>query len=337
MTDHVLISPLGRSPGAVSGVALALIGGHNTIGENFNISRVITVGTSHPKVKAAARILKSVFNYTEILYEEQGIEAAELREGDGSANAYMQRFGQVLEEVNADQATVHVAVTAGRAGMGALAALSTNLYGTDYMWHFWVHDDIASRGDVDLLEPPLTIDNVHLNPTLEEGSYELVDLPAPDLRPLHPVIWEYLREDKVPDVTSPLYPLFASGKIRRLQDIFPATLTMSQADRILELRQQYPGADEATRQDIMAEFWRIIGRSTIIDDEAYQRLQKLVTSGASAEKVLAIARRAEDKTGFWHWVENNQDKIAMAAATATASDFLLNAIQLWLQFQGYIN
>lgn len=336
MTDeHVLVSPLGRSPGAVSGIALALIGGDNGRVGNHDIARVITVGTSHPDVKKAARILTSVFHETEIAYEQRAIKPAELREEDDSADQYFKEFGRALEDVNESGATAHVAVTGGRSGMGALAALSTNLYGADYMWHLWVHDDIAKGGEIDSLQPPYTLENPCLNPTLEDGHYEVVRLPFIDLRPLHPYIRKYAAKGRVPDqdFEHPLLRLLLQSNLDRLAEVFPATISIREADRIVEMAQQYPSSDGEEQRRLDMELGRILERSDITDEATEERLRALIAGGMPVDRVLAAAKRGEDKTGFWEWLAANKDSIETATTTGA---FIVKALELWLKVHGYI-
>jgi hypothetical protein len=322
MSENVLISPLGQSPGAVSGVALALIN------DGYTISRVITVGTSHPKVIAAGDILANLFEEVNLLYEPEYIEQSELRDTDSSADAFMVRMGQVLEKVNDGICQVHVAVTGGRSGMGALAALAASLYGADYLWHLWVRDDIARGGDLDRLAGAHTLDNIFLNPTLEDGACELVELSFLDLRRLHPFIKAFREADKVPDPTSPLFQLFGSGDIRRLADVFPATMPIQDADRILEMSLIFPTTNPDKQLALAAELGGILVKANISDKQMTDRLLHLIRNGATPDQLLAAARYAKDKQGFWHWLGANKDQLGAISSVGT---FLLKGLELWLK------
>jgi hypothetical protein len=235
----VLVSPLGRSPGAVSGVYFAL-----KAQWGIEVSQVVTVGTSHPDVKTAARdFLARLFGHIQVDYDPIHVPAMELRGGKKNIAPYVAMVELALKNAQEAGHRVHVAVTGGRSGMGALAALATNFYGADHLWHLWVRREIEEKGTVDQLRglrnPARMIRTPTLNPTEVEDGCEVVSLPFVDLRPLHEVLWDYRREDRVPKLPSQLVRFFDSAGIQRFTDIFPAGLTFGQADRILELMVQY--------------------------------------------------------------------------------------------------
>lgn len=327
MSEHVLVSPLGFSPGAVSGLAFALMEA------DYPISRVVTLGTSHQDVQGAAQILKNLFrDMEEMAYESLHIAATELRRTDDSTADFVAQMGLALESANQNGNTVHVGVTGGRSGMGALAALATNLYGADHLWHFWVTDDIEKGGRLHELSGSYTIDNRYLNPTIQEGSYEIVELPFVDLRPLHPLIWDYHRNGRLPQDT-PLAQLLTKGQVKRLQDVFPAGLTISKADELVEMIQSYPQLERDKQDKAMIRLGRILTGAGVTDEATEDRLRKLMQAGLPVEHVLTLAANVEDKTGFWHWLQDNKDQIS---TTTTVAGFVLNGLELWLKVKGYI-
>ena len=325
MSEHVLVSPLGFSPGAVSGLAFALIE------ENYPISWVITVGTAHEDVKASAQILETLFHDMDILYKPLHIPATELRQSEDSTDAFVSHMGLALESACKDRNKVHVGVTGGRSGMGALAALATNLYGADHLWHLWVEDYIEKGGRSKNLLP--TIENQFLNPTVVPDAYELVDLPLVDLRPLHPIIWEYYKDGREPDPHSALYQLFQGGQIKRLQDVFPAGLTMSKADELINLIRTYKDMDPGDQDKAMMELGSILAHAGVIDEATKTKLQKLVKAGLPSNEVLAIAKTANDKMDFWKVILKNQDTIGVTSNVIAA---MLQGIVLYLQIKGFM-
>ncbi|MCA9954852.1 MAG: hypothetical protein KC434_09050, partial [Anaerolineales bacterium] len=179
MGEGILVTPLGLSPGAVSGMALALNAqlGYGTI------SRVEVIGTTNRASQEVSQKLHELLQEKDILYQPHFIPQAEL-DVDEAAKAFMLLMGQVLASLDGQGHTVHVGVTSGRSGMGALAALATNVYGADYLWHLWVSREIEDKGRWDLLPKPVKLENnKYLDPTLEEGAYQVVALPFLDLRP----------------------------------------------------------------------------------------------------------------------------------------------------------
>ena len=195
-SHHVLISPLGRSPGAVSGVYFGLRERDTPVRE------VITVGTSDDDVqKAADYWLEPLFrSETGVAYRPRFITSEELQGGEQDVGPFTALMGLHIQQAREAGHVVHVAVTGGRSGMGALGALAAQLYGADHLWHLWVERAIEEGGSVDRLHPPKDCTNVYLNPTAqgkERKAWELVALPFVDLTPLHGVIRDYLLEGAV--------------------------------------------------------------------------------------------------------------------------------------------
>jgi len=201
-SHHVLISPLGRSPGAVSGVYFGLRKRDTPVGE------VITVGTSDDDVqKAADYWLEPLFrSETDVAYRPRFITSEELQGGEQDVGPFTALMGLHIQQAREAGHVVHVAVTGGRSGMGALGALAAQLYGADHLWHLWVERAIEEGGSVDRLHPPKDRTNVYLNPTAqgkERKAWELVALPFVDMTPLHGVIREYVRNGVVDPATLP--------------------------------------------------------------------------------------------------------------------------------------
>lgn len=328
MGEHVLVSPLGFSPGAVTGLAIALME------NNYPISHVITVGTSHDNVHKAARYLENLFHELEdLVYEPRYIKGNELRDEEDAAHEFVAHMGLALEAASQNNNIVHVGVTGGRSGMGALAALATNLYGADFLWHMWVTEEIERGGRVTDLEEPLTLENRYLNPTLEEGAYELVSLPFIDLRPLHPLIWEYHRTGKAPDTDSPLYRLFVGGQAQRLQDVFPAGLTLKLADELIALIQSYPtqSSDEQARS--LVHLGAILTQAGITEPSTEDRLRKMMQAGLGGDALQRILDGDKDKVGFWQWVKTHQGELTVSGTFTT---IILQGLELFLKARGYL-
>ncbi len=235
---------------------------------------------------------------------------------------------------------VHIAVTGGRSGMGALAALATNLYGADFMWHLWVRQDIEEGGTVDKLtgldDPEQMRASCFLNPTVVPDACEVVQLPFLDLRPLHPVLWEFRRTGKLPDaVVNPLATLFNRSDIKGFADVFPAGLTFGAADEIMRLKARYIQARmPGERRSALVELGELLQRYSVVDKDDCQPMIDLVADEASPEKWAKwAARRTRDRIGFWKWLAQNKDQITLVLSTGT---FLLTALELYLKFQGLL-
>lgn len=172
MSGHVLISPVGFSPGAVSGVYFALAK------QEIQVDQIITVGTRHDDVRKATGTLKALFRRIDgLAYKDCYIYEKELNQK--SSGPFAARMGLYISQAHQAGKTVHVAVTGGRSGMGALAALAAQIYRADRLYHIWVREDIEREG-ASPNQPP-TLDNICLNPTIQDGVWDLVRLPFTDL------------------------------------------------------------------------------------------------------------------------------------------------------------
>lgn len=320
---EILVSPLGRAPGAVSGVAYALQEA------GYEIERVITLGTSHPDVFAAAQCLKNVF-VDDFVYEPRDIPAPELRDRDGSSDAFVSNFGLALEEANHGGNTVHVAVTAGRAGMGALAALATNLYGTDHLWHFWVTDEIAEGGLIDRLQRPLTKENMYLNPTVSDPEfYELVELPFIDLRPLHSVIWEYYKHRTVPAEDSKYGRMLTAEQLEQLLQVFPAGITLKQLKKIKDMAEIAPTLSAEQQLQQVEELGAILSNAGFVPASMRDRLRRMVVGNTPLDTILREMGEASSNPQFreqiGRWLDENSNRIQTSAAMVTTATSVISA------------
>lgn len=319
----VLVTPLGFAPGAVSGAFF-------TLRQNGfrDVTTVIAVGTSHRNVLQADSYLRDILS-PEFDYRFHYIPYPEIRERDGSTNTYASHFGLALEEAQriVGGGKIHVCVTPGRSGMGALAALATNLYGTDYLWHYWVTDEIERKGRVEQLERPFDLSNKYLNPTVEEGASELVQLPFVDLRPLQTLIWQYQKTGQYPDENSPYFPLFSKQDMTLLQKIFPAGLTIENADRIMQIAQAYPTLSPAEQEQQWEEVIVLLAKSGVIDVATRDRIRTLVRT--NPQRVLEVLQQSPDRTGFLsrmgNWLRSHSVEVTGVSAIV---NILLKVIEL---------
>jgi len=342
MGSDVLVSPLGRAPGAVSGVYFALRE-HRQV----EIGEVVTVGTSHPDVmSAASNYLGKLFERLDVRYDPIHIPALDLRGRNREIMPYVSMIGLALEQahqyVQQSRGEVHVAVTGGRSGMGALAALATNLYGADHLWHLWVKPSIEERGTVDrlvgLTEPAEMELSPFLNPTMETDACELVALPFLDLRPLHQTLWAYRRTGEAPDPQSPIAALFARAGIQNFAQVFPAGMTFEVADRIMELKARYAQATPREQAGIMAEVGVSLKDYCVVGEKEWQAVVDLVISRAAPQALVDLAHRAKDRVGFWRWLTQNEKAVTAATAVVGTAvetgSFVLEALGLYLKAQG---
>jgi hypothetical protein len=296
---HVLISPLGRSPGAVSGVYFELQR------RGIQVSEVITVGTSHDDVRQAADVwLTPLFAAEpELTYRPRSISSKELRGKDRAMGSFTALMGHKIQQAHDANHVTHVAVTGGRSGMGALAALAAQLYGADHLWHLWVDPEIERNGTIDRLDPPVTRANVYLNPTVRQGAVELVALPFVDMTPLHGVIREYLSSGFVPDTETIPYNMFVRTGVKHLGQVFPPGITVQAADRITELVEAYGRSKKAKEQhQIFVELGHILQDTGVYDEKVARRMQTLITQTIAPDtikKLIAEAKKGSDYPSLW--------------------------------------
>jgi len=243
MTEHVLISPLGFAAGAVSGVYFALEE------QEIKVNQVITVGTAHSHVRNAATILEILFRRVGgVDYKPCYIDAQDLRGHERDASGpFAARMGLYIDRARQAGRTVHVAVTGGRSGMGALAALAAQLYRADHLYHLWVDEEIEREGIARATSDPK---NRYVNPTVEEGLCELVSLPFADLSKIVEALPKYRAGDPVSADWS------ASGLVGEgpalldaLIHYVPAGLSLGSARELLGLGEQWRSQVEWISED----------------------------------------------------------------------------------------
>ena len=336
MPKHILVSPLGFSPGAVSGVAFSLRRGaknaqHETI--CYPVDEVITLGTNHNTVRESAGHLQEVLPPAGIHYRQEYIPQQELRQTNGSVATFVARMGQILEQVAGEENVVHVAITGGRAGMGSLAALAASLYGASHLWHFWVDPQIELGGYLFNRPQPFEMGYEFLNPPPEKC--ELVELPFIDLRPLHPMLWEYYRSngESLPSTAAASgLNAFLTAEVS-LADIFPAGATLrhkQQVDAIVQ-RQSQGEAELGYGPELV----KILAEAGFTDENSAKRLRKILRSPVmKADDLLADGVDNPGENPFWHYLQSQQRKIEEAVQAGT---HMISATRLREQMEAGFN
>jgi hypothetical protein len=138
----VLISPLGLSPGAVSGLYYAL-----QRERDVEVDKVITIGTNDPKLRGCKRVLEDVFGMEKVDYDHHSIPFPHLR-WDGAVRAFCKEVAATL--ASAQEHEVYLGISAGYASMGALALLvARQNQSVDAVYHLWVDDELQQMGHID--------------------------------------------------------------------------------------------------------------------------------------------------------------------------------------------
>jgi len=141
----ILLSPLGRSPGAVSGLYHALDE------SSVSIDRLVVLATSDLAVQASAEELHYHFHDKPTGFlTVQEISSGDDPEmvGERAVYGFIPRVNAVLYNARHVEDEVHIGIAGGRKSMSALATLSAYVYGAAAVYHFWVHERIEEWGDV---------------------------------------------------------------------------------------------------------------------------------------------------------------------------------------------
>lgn len=141
----LLLSPLGRSPGAVSGLY------HRLVESGEGIDRLIVLSTSDPAVQESAKALRRHFrNKPKDFLSLQPVSSGDDAEmvSERAVYGFIHRVNRVLYDAQHDGDEVHMGIAGGRKSMSALATLSAYVYGAAAVYHFWVHEKIEEWGDI---------------------------------------------------------------------------------------------------------------------------------------------------------------------------------------------
>lgn len=284
MTEHVLISPLGFAAGAVSGVYFALEE------QGVVVDEVITVGTCHDDVRNAAGILDELFNQVEgVEYRPHYVDALDLRGRERDASGpFAARMGLYIDRARGARQTVHVAVTGGRSGMGALAALAAQLYRANHLYHLWVDVDIELNGIAKAEPNP---ENKYVNPTVEPGLCELVTLPFANLSKLVEAVKESTTE--LPDQLAKLLAENVPLALDTLTGYAPPGLSLRSARELLSLSEQWRDTEEASEEHRSDVYYRYeVGLRRLRDqiDRVHPRFSELLTYEQRLSENIANAR-----------------------------------------------
>jgi len=357
MTGHVLISPLGFSPGAVSGVYFALEQ------KDIKINQVITVGMAHQGVRDAAATLDALLRRVGgVAYKACYIDAEELRGAVQDASGpFAARVGLYIDRARRAGQTVHVAVTGGRSGMGALAALAAQIYRAHHLYHLWVDEEIE-RGGADPTRVRPDPENPYVNPTIKgKDAWNLVPLPFVDLSSWIEDAEKYRQSGQVPEgwtadrLVGEGQPMFEA-----LSHYVPAGLTIAMAQELLGLIAEWREnvewiaeddpttamsigkIDRAAQEAIWHRALSILYTAGALDDESRESLRRLMgesIAGDYAQRSVDKAREKDD-LGFFKWLAANKDVLTMLATLIalgpSVGTFVLQSIELWMKAVGII-
>ncbi len=311
----VLVSPLGKSPGAVSGVYFGLEQ------EGIQITQVITIGTRDPGVTSAANdYLRKIFRHEAVEYTPMSVKEDDLRAPKDEVFVLVERIRLALQKANATSLDVYVAVTGGRSGMGALTLMMAQLYGAKEILHLRVDSEIEFGGSVDQLTNLVSVGAMlkspYLDPTLwGDDAWDLVRLPFLDLQSLLPVTQDFSQVGQWPDFSNPLLSLLLLSNAQKFTDIFSPKMTFGMVEEIFALKTEYDRADPYGREDIIAKLEYLLKETGYTEAEIAEN-KKIVRSqelpGLPSEE-LAMQPPSE-LHALWVWFLSNRGELKDLAA-----------------------
>lgn len=144
---NILLSPIGRSPGAVTGIYYALAEQENVV----QIDTVILLSTAMPQVKKAAQMVKETLGREKVIaLPLRTTEDKPSHDFDDEATVlhFVHLANAVLDHGHRAGAAMYIGISGGRSSMGALATLSAYVYGAAGIYHLWVDEKIEEQGDI---------------------------------------------------------------------------------------------------------------------------------------------------------------------------------------------
>ena len=160
MNRHILLSPIGRSPGTVTGIYYALQD------QKVEIDAVALLSTASETVKRSADWVEKELGkdkVTRLSLRSPNREKYTVDfDNEDAAVDFIRQVNAVLMQARKAGDKVFLGITAGRSSMGALATLSAYVYGAAGVYHLWVDREIEKNGDIDKLDPFKC--NRYLNP-----------------------------------------------------------------------------------------------------------------------------------------------------------------------------
>lgn len=145
----ILLSPIGRSPGAVTGIYYALSEQKPPVA----IDAVVLISTTMPRVLEAARIVQQTIGGDKVhIFRLRGGEQPSHDFTDETTILdFIHQVNAVLNHAREAGNDVYIGISGGRSSMGALATLSAYVYGAAGVFHLWVDEEIERQGDIDRL------------------------------------------------------------------------------------------------------------------------------------------------------------------------------------------
>jgi len=146
---NLLLSPIGRSPGAVTGIFYALAEQQPPV----RIDTVVLLSTAMPQVKESANMVKGALSPLGVDVVRLPLRVAADQPShdfndEATALHFIHLANAVLDQGRKAGDAVYIGISGGRSSMGALATLSAYIYGAVGIYHLWVDEKIEAKGDI---------------------------------------------------------------------------------------------------------------------------------------------------------------------------------------------
>lgn len=171
---NILLSPIGKAPGAVTGIYHALAEQNPPV----IIDHVVLLSTAMPRVKEACDFVKNDLGQDKItVLPLRGVSQPSHDFNDeATVLNFIQLANAVLDHGRRAGDNIYIGISGGRSSMGALATLSAYVYGAAGIYHLWVDEEIENHGMIEQLADMLPSEyKVFLRPPQEKCR--LVSIP----------------------------------------------------------------------------------------------------------------------------------------------------------------
>jgi len=194
--QRVLVSPLGLSPGVVTGAFYALRDeGYGTM------DKVVTIGTGKDLVRLCEKEIATELKEfeqecgTHVEYEARHIAANEVRNAD-DVRAFAELLEALLQEHEARNDMIYLSLTGGHKSMAAAVALAAQLHKPALVFHLFVEETVQQGGDIrQVLRRYGEAKRRCLNPPREQRS--IVEIPLLPVGEERDDLWSALFEIRV--------------------------------------------------------------------------------------------------------------------------------------------
>jgi CRISPR-associated Csx14 family protein len=145
---NILLSAIGRSPGAVTGLYYAL----QEQAPSVPIDTVVLMTTAMPEIRDSAKLVlktlgKDKVHLLRLRAQNRKVYTPDFDNQDAMLDFIMQ-VNAVLAHARRAKNQVFLGVSGGRSSMGALLTLSAYVYGAAGVYHLWVEKWFEDHGDI---------------------------------------------------------------------------------------------------------------------------------------------------------------------------------------------